>query len=101
MSHCSDHSPQASPAAGGPRPDWCDPAQVVLDLDVTALLATGEHPLERVKLAVAQCAPGQVVQLTSSFQPAPAAGPVHRRRHAGVVRPGRPPVPHLHRQGLT
>ena len=71
MRHCSDPSPQASQAAGGPQPDWCDAATVVLDLDVTALLATGEHPLERVKLAVAQCASGQVVQLRSSFQPAP------------------------------
>jgi len=71
MSHCSDPSPQASQAAGGPQPDWCDAAKVVLDLDVTALLATAEHPLERVKLAVAQCASGQVVQLRSSFQPAP------------------------------
>ena len=71
MSHCSDPSPQASQAAGGPQPDWCDAAKVVLDLDVTALLATGEHPLERVKLAGAQCASGQVVQLRSSFQPAP------------------------------
>ena len=71
MSHCSDPSPQAAPAAGGPQPDWVDPSKVVLDLDVTALLATGEHPLERVKQAVAQCAPGQIVQLRSSFQPAP------------------------------
>lgn len=53
------------------KPAWYDPAKVVLDLDVTALLAAGEHPLARVKQAVAQSAPGEIVALRSGFRPEP------------------------------
>jgi hypothetical protein len=71
MSDCSEHSQEIPIETGGPQPDWYDPSRLVLDLDVAALLATGEHPLERVKLAVAASAPGEIIQLRSPFLPAP------------------------------
>lgn len=52
-------------------PTWYDPAKVVLSVDVTALLASGEHPLARVKKAVAQGLSGAIVELRSSFEPTP------------------------------
>ena len=53
------------------KPTWFAPAKVILDLDVAALMATGEHPLERVRQAVAQSAPGAIVTLLSPFRPEP------------------------------
>jgi len=52
-------------------PAWYDPGKVVLDLDLAPFLAAGEHPLGRVKQAVAACAPGEVVALRSGFRPEP------------------------------
>ena len=52
-------------------PAWYDPAKVILDLDVAALMATGEHPLERARQAVARSGPGEIVALLSPFRPAP------------------------------
>ena len=71
MSHCSEHSTDPNPAPGGPQPDWYDPAKLIMELDVAALLATGEHPLGRVKTAVAASRPGEIVQLRSPFPPSP------------------------------
>ncbi|MDR3669295.1 MAG: hypothetical protein P4L36_00530 [Holophaga sp.] len=53
------------------RPAWYDPGKVVLELDVALLLAAGEHPLARVRLAVAACAPGDIVELRTGFRPEP------------------------------
>jgi len=52
-------------------PAWYDPGKVVLELDVRPLLAAGEHPLARVKKAVAACAAGEIVELRSGFRPEP------------------------------
>jgi len=60
-----------SPSPETGLPAWYDSGNVVLDLDVAALMATGEHPLERVREAVARCAPGEIVALTSGFRPEP------------------------------
>jgi hypothetical protein len=52
-------------------PVWYDAGKVVLTLDVAPLLAAGEHPLERVKQAVAATAPGEIVELRTGFRPEP------------------------------
>jgi len=52
-------------------PAWFDPGKVVLTLDASPLLAAGEHPLARIKQAVAACAPGEIVELRSGFRPEP------------------------------
>ena len=52
-------------------PVWYDHGKVVLELDVTPLLAAGEHPLARVRKAVSACAPGEIVELRSDFRPEP------------------------------
>ena len=60
-----------STTSGTGLPAWYDPAKVIMDLDVAALMATGEHPLERVREAVTSCAPGEIVALNSGFRPEP------------------------------
>lgn len=63
-----------SPSPETVLPAWYDPAKVILDLDVAALMATGEHPLERVREAIARCQPGEIVALSSPFRPEPLLG---------------------------
>lgn len=52
-------------------PAWYDPARVILSVDVTAMLAKGVHPLQPVREALQACAPGSIVELRSTFEPAP------------------------------
>ncbi|BDU71708.1 sulfurtransferase TusA family protein [Mesoterricola silvestris] len=52
-------------------PPWFDPAQVILSVDVTAMLAKGVHPLQAVRDTLDACAPGSIVELRSTFEPAP------------------------------
>ena len=59
------------PLLEGAPPAWYDPGKVVLELDVAPLLAAGEHPLARVKRAVAACVPGEIVELRTGFRPEP------------------------------
>jgi hypothetical protein len=52
-------------------PAWYDPGKVILKLDLAPFLAAGEHPLARVKQAVATCGPGEIVELSTGFRPEP------------------------------
>jgi hypothetical protein len=54
-----------------PAPAWVSQATVRLRLDADELLARGEHPLGRVREAIEQLAPAEVVELSSSFRPEP------------------------------
>ena len=60
-----------SAPAEEPRPDWARPGTVRTTLDADALLATGEHPLARVRRALLTLAPGEAMQLLSPFRPEP------------------------------
>ncbi len=53
------------------RPDWARPSAVRSTLDADALMATGEHPLARVRRALLTLAPGEALQLLSPFRPEP------------------------------
>jgi uncharacterized protein (DUF2249 family) len=67
----------AGPVAEGtapveaPRPGWAQSRSVRSTLDADALMASGEHPLARVRRALRTLAPGEVVQLLSPFRPEP------------------------------
>ena len=62
---------EPNPSRPSSAPAWYDPAKVILDLDVAPLLAAGEHPLARLRAAVADCAPGEIVLVRSGFRPEP------------------------------
>lgn len=67
--------PECREPAGGATsaepPDWFDPSRVVLVVDAAAALASGVHPLHRVREALAACCAGGIVEVRSAFEPAP------------------------------
>jgi hypothetical protein len=44
---------------------------VILSVDVAAFLDRGVHPLQTVREALGAAAPGDIVELESTFEPAP------------------------------
>ena len=58
-------------AADGVPEEWLMGARVVQTIDADAMLKTGVHPVGKVKESTAGLAPGEAVQLVSSFCPQP------------------------------
>jgi hypothetical protein len=61
----------ADSAADQPAPAWLDERRVEFSLDADSLLASGEHPLGKVRQCLAALQPGGIVCLASSFRPEP------------------------------
>jgi hypothetical protein len=61
--------PQQSEVASAPA--WLQRDRVRFSIDADAMLATGEHPLGKVRQCVASLQSGEIVELTSSFRPEP------------------------------
>jgi uncharacterized protein (DUF2249 family) len=59
------------PPVSSDAPAWLDPARVRLEIDADAMLATGEHPVGKVRQSMANLESGEILQLTSSFRPTP------------------------------
>jgi hypothetical protein len=51
--------------------EWLMGARVVEKIDADAMLKSGVHPVGKVKSSVAGLAPGEAIQLDSSFRPQP------------------------------
>jgi len=70
-------SPEGLDAPGIPSrinstpPAWYQAASVLLELDAEALLATGEHPVARIRQTLAEHPAGATVAVNSTFEPAP------------------------------
>lgn len=80
------------PALEGPAPDWVVPERIRARFDADAMLATGEHPIGRVRRSVSALEPGEIVELTSSFRPVPLIETFRRAGclvHSAEVAPGR------------
>ena len=58
-------------AADHAAPDWLDEQRVEFTLDADSLLASGDHPLGKVRQCLAALQPGGIVCLASSFRPEP------------------------------
>ncbi|HOX24503.1 MAG TPA: DUF2249 domain-containing protein [Candidatus Krumholzibacteria bacterium] len=65
---------------GAPRPGWLREGARVGVFDARPLIDAGEAPLPAVMAALAKLAPGQVLALVTSFEPAPL---IDRVREAG------------------
>lgn len=52
-------------------PAWLERDRVRIRLDADAILAAGDHPLGKVRQALASVEPGEIVELASSFRPEP------------------------------
>lgn len=61
--------PPASAVAEPPA--WLEGDRIRLRLDADAILAAGDHPLAKVRQALASVQPGEIVELASSFRPEP------------------------------
>lgn len=68
---CEAHADTAAPPPDAPPPSWFDSARIRETLDADAVLATGQHPLGRVRRHAAALAAGDIFRLVSSFRPAP------------------------------
>jgi hypothetical protein len=55
---------------GGP-PEWVKAEAVTHEIDADSMLATGVHPIGKVRECSAALKPGEIVLLTSSFRPEP------------------------------
>jgi uncharacterized protein (DUF2249 family) len=53
------------------KPTWFDKAKISITLDARPLLASGEHPLERVLLETATLKPGEIYEIITPFPPMP------------------------------
>ena len=69
---CGGRDPETEIAPGeddiSDKPDWLNPENITEMIDADAVLATGVHPLGKVKQAAAALKPGAIVVLTSGFQ---------------------------------
>lgn len=54
-----------------PRPEWLHEDRVRARIDGDRILAAGEHPLGRVRAALAGMPPGQILELATPFRPEP------------------------------
>jgi uncharacterized protein (DUF2249 family) len=52
-------------------PTWFDRAKISSTLDARPILATGEHPLERVLSETATLGPGEIYEIITPFPPIP------------------------------
>jgi uncharacterized protein len=53
------------------KPTWLDKANIKITLDARPLLASGEHPLERVIRETATLDPGEIYEIITPFPPMP------------------------------
>jgi hypothetical protein len=53
------------------KPTWLREEQIKVVLDARPIIASGEHPLERVLNETAQLKPGEIYQLNTPFPPVP------------------------------
>lgn len=78
-----DESDIAHPAeASSSAPDWVRACRVRDTVDADAMLETGVHPIGKVRECAAALAPGEMVELKSSFRPEPL---LNIMRRAGLV----------------
>jgi len=53
------------------NPAWLDKANIKITLDARPILASGEHPLERVLKEADSLNPGEVYEIITPFPPMP------------------------------
>jgi len=53
------------------KPTWLNRAKISITLDARPILASGEHPLERVLSETATLKPGEIYKILTPFPPMP------------------------------
>jgi len=52
-------------------PTWLDKTQIKITLDARPIMASGEHPLQRVMEECAALQPGEIYEIITPFPPMP------------------------------
>ena len=55
-------------------PTWLDRAKITITLDARPILASGEHPLERVLSETSTLKQGEIYEIITPFPPMPMIG---------------------------
>jgi uncharacterized protein (DUF2249 family) len=53
------------------KPNWLDTAKIKTTLDARPILASGEHPIERVISEASALKPGEIYEIITPFPPMP------------------------------
>ena len=53
------------------KPNWLDTAKIKTTLDARPILASGEHPVERVISEASALNPGEIYEIITPFPPMP------------------------------
>jgi uncharacterized protein (DUF2249 family) len=53
------------------KPIWLDKANIKITLDARPILASGEHPIERVMREAGDLNPGEIYEIITPFHPMP------------------------------
>ena len=53
------------------QPNWLDKANIKITLDARPILASGEHPIERVLREADSLNPGEIYEIITPFPPLP------------------------------
>jgi uncharacterized protein (DUF2249 family) len=53
------------------KPKWLDKANIKTTLDARPILASGEHPIERVLQEAGSLDPGEIYEIITPFPPMP------------------------------
>ena len=53
------------------RPTWLTKEKITISLDAQPILASGEHPLERVERECGNLNPGEIFEIITPFPPMP------------------------------
>ena len=53
------------------QPNWLDKANIKITLDARPILASGEHPIERVMREAESLNPGEIYEIITPFLPMP------------------------------
>ena len=53
------------------KPDWLQRDKIMITLDARPILASGDHPLDRVQQETSTLNPGEIYEIITPFPPMP------------------------------
>jgi len=69
-------------------PTWLDKTQIKITLDARPILASGEHPVQRVLEECATLQPGEIYEIITPFPPMPMIEKLTALGFENYVEPG-------------
>ncbi|HLA40549.1 MAG TPA: DUF1858 domain-containing protein [Candidatus Glassbacteria bacterium] len=79
-------SAEHAAVADSSAPDWVRAGRVVETIEADEMLASGTHPLNKVRELLAGLAPGELIRINSSFPPIPLVEAMKNQGHEAWTR---------------